>query len=481
MRVFKMTFRDRETGKIRKAAGWAIEFRDHQEIVRRLAAHADKAVAREIGRHVERLASLAARGLPPDDEAAAWLANAPSRLRRRLMEIGVLDGRVDAASRPLVEHLADFRAALLARGCTERHADLVAARARRVVEGCGFKGVLDVDADAVERFLAGLRADKKVKRGISLQTSNFYVAAVQQFCRWLVDAGRASSSPVSRIRPLSVQTDRRHDRRALTVDELRRLLVAAEAGPERHGVAGPERALVYRVAVETGLRAGELKSLTRASFKLDGKTPTVTVAAAYSKHRREDVLPLRPGTAAALRTFLAGKMPAILALNMPPRRGDAAKVLRADLEAAGIAYRDGAGRVADFHALRHTFITNLVASGCHPKVAQLLARHGSIGLTMDRYCHMAAVDEAAALAALPDLSAPAAAEAARATGTGGDASASVPAARSALGSAFLEAGAAGGQWTNADGTLIMAAPVAPGMRRGARAVDRTGFENRRGL
>ncbi|MFH5804676.1 hypothetical protein [Alienimonas sp. DA493] len=39
-----------------------------------------------------------------------------------------------------------------------------------------------------------------------------------------------------------------------------------------------------------------------------------------------------------------------------------------------MAYRDAAGRVLDFHALRHTFVTNLARSGVHPKHAQALAR-----------------------------------------------------------------------------------------------------------
>src|SRR5262245_5944961 len=38
-------------------------------------------------------------------------------------------------------------------------------------------------------------------------------------------------------------------------------------------------------------------------------------------------------------------------------------MLRADLAAAGIAYRDGSDQVADFHDLRHTFITMLARSG----------------------------------------------------------------------------------------------------------------------
>ncbi len=58
-------------------------------------------------------------------------------------------------------------------------------------------------------------------------------------------------------------------------------------------MVGPERALLYRVAAETGLRAGELRSLTARSFALAGDAPTVTVAAAYSKNRREAVLPLK--------------------------------------------------------------------------------------------------------------------------------------------------------------------------------------------
>jgi hypothetical protein len=70
----------------------------------------------------------------------------------------------------------------------------------------------------------------------------------------------------------------------------------------------------------------------------------------------------------------------------------------------------------DFHALRHTFISNLAAGGVYPKTAQALARHSTITLTMDRYTHRYAGDEAAALAVLPDLSLPAVV-AARATGT----------------------------------------------------------------
>src|SRR6516225_9217817 len=80
--------------------------------------------------------------------------------------------------------------------------------------------------------------------------------------------------------------------------------------PERYGMAGEERAMLYWLAVETGLRAGELRSLTRSSFDLKANPPTVTVEAGYSNRRRQDTLPLRPEIANALATFLGTKTPA---------------------------------------------------------------------------------------------------------------------------------------------------------------------------
>ena len=93
-------------------------------------------------------------------------------------------------------------------------------------------------------------------------------------------------------------------------------------------------------------------------------------------------------------------------------------MLRADLEDAAIAYSDVAGGVVDFHALRHTFISNLAAGGVHPKRAQELARHNTIMLTMDHYTHVGRNELADALDVLPDVSSTVA-ETLRKTGTNG--------------------------------------------------------------
>ena len=281
----------------------------------------------------------------------------------------------------------------------------------------------DIEAGRVARYLEQLRTDeydedgKRTRRGIAAQTSNFHLAAVKQFCRWMVREKRALENPVDHLGRLNVRTDRRHDRRALTVDELQMLLEAADAGPERRGMTGPERALAYRVAVETGLRASELRSLTRQDLELSNGSPSVTVKAKNSKRRREDTLPLKPATATLLEPFVRTLAPACNVFRLP-RREYVAGMLRADLEAAGIPYRDEQGRVADFHALRHAFVSNLVASGVAPKTAQALARHSTIESTLGRYTHLYRGDEANAIASLPDLDRPPS-DAQRATGTDG--------------------------------------------------------------
>jgi integrase len=62
-----------------------------------------------------------------------------------------------------------------------------------------------------------------------------------------------------------------------------------------------------------------------------------------------------------------------------------------------LRHTDSDGRVADFHSLRHGFITYLVTANVPPKVAQTLARHS----TMDRYAHLGVVDLVDALKRLP--------------------------------------------------------------------------------
>ena len=163
-------------------------------------------------------------------------------------------------------------------------------------------------------------------------------------------------------------------------------------------------------------------------------------------------------------------------------------MFQADLDAAGIAYRDESGRYADFHVLRHTFITNLANGGVHPKVAQALARHSTITLTMDRYSHTLTGDQADALDVLPDFDCPAG-EKLRATGTAGPETAAKPTSKS-LASHLALSSRRQGTLVDSDrlpGSAhvqcksgvknVVSTQITP-QRRGAGAADRAGLENR---
>jgi hypothetical protein len=79
---------------------------------------------------------------------------------------------------------------------------------------------------------------------------------------------------------------------------------------------------------------------------------------------------------------------------------------REDRESSGfLVYRDAKGRVIDFHALRHTYISHQVRNGVNPKIVQQNARHGSITLTMDSYTHVDLAERTGALARVAPLGA----------------------------------------------------------------------------
>jgi integrase/recombinase XerD len=261
---------------------------------------------------------------------------------------------------------------------------------------------------------------------------------------------KSSENPFRFMAKGNVELDGRHVRRAVTADEFSRLLAAAQKGSSYRGLVGSDRAMLYLVAGTTGLRASELASLTTASFSLDADTPTVTVEAAYSKHRRRDEVPLHPGLITELRPWLGTKT-----TDTPlwggkwAKQFSAAAMIRRDLDAARAAwigeavsgkekeqrekseflkYRDDCGEVVDFHALRHTFVTNLVNAGVMPKDAKELARHSTITLTMDRYAHVGIRDIVAAVAKLTVPITYSTAESAllKATGTDGKGDSDVP-------------------------------------------------------
>ena len=358
--------------KKRQGASWYIAFTDEtgrrRSIKGCLGKHATEAMARKLESEAE--------------------------LRRR----GVIDPRTDAfaahEARPLPGHLADFRAALLAKGGGAKHAGMTHNRIARVLDKAQLKRISDLSASKALDGLAQLRAE-----GLGQETINHHVRAIKGFARWLWKEGRARDHYLAHLATSNPDVDRRRPRRALSNDEAARLIGAAEAGRPAKGMTGLERARCYAVALGTGFRAEELRSLTPERFDLDSNPPTATVPAGYTKNGREAVQPLPPPLALRLRPWLAALPPGRPVFPLSDR---AAEMMRVDLEAAGIPYETEEG-VADFHSLRAVYVSNLVASGASVKVCQVLARHSALTLTIGVYAKASLHDVAGAVAALPDL------------------------------------------------------------------------------
>ena len=436
MRIYKPTRRAAD-GQSLPYDKFYCELRTADGRIMRLPGFENQRLTESLGRNVQKLIDCTANHELPTGDLALWIETLPCQTAKVLTRWGLLSGRRLAAGNALAEHLADWLGYMRAKAMTEKHAMTMHNHAVRIFTACNAKFISDIQPGKVQ---AAIAAEKTA--GLSLQTCNHLTMAAKAFTRWACRDGRIQIDPLAHLTKFNTRTDRRHDRRALSDAEVNALIAAAESGPYLVGpllpgqtrptvgpqtilgIAGPDRAMVYRVAVGTGFRKAEIASLTPESFNLDSEPPTITVKAGFSKHRREDIQPIRQDLADMLRAFVAGKPAGTPVFDMPAK---AFKIMQADLasaramhlddaataaertdrEQSGFClYADAAGRYADFHALRHTYITRLVKSNATVKVCQELARHSDPKLTFAVYSHVGMADTSRALNNLPGLDNP---------------------------------------------------------------------------
>jgi integrase len=427
------------TRYLRPTKVWYFDIRDENGVVRRIRGSADRAVT-------ERM-----------------IVDWHRRIERK--RLGYYDPAEEHLRRPLDEHLNDYATFLQAKGDSEKHVFETVSRVRAALRGCGFATLADVNTTSITAWLLERRRDRKPvelppgietfrpdqaarvlgitksalhavvtrlglpasgrgrarrlprstveavaenqAKGVSPATINHYVRALRGFFRWLVRSKRIGSNPVETLTLVPTTTDVRRRRRELSEDELRRLLAATRRSTTTfRGLTGEDRYFLYLIAVSTGLRARALANLRPEDFDLDSPSPVVTVPAKFQKNRRTHTVPLAADVAAALRPYIALKR-----IGSPLWPGTwatsnkAASMLRADLRAAGVPYAVEAlegPEYADFHSLRHTFLTTLGRCGVDLRIAQELAGHSTPLLTA-RYTHVRLHDLAGAVAKLPSL------------------------------------------------------------------------------
>jgi len=356
---------------------------------------------------VEKLLQYHDYGRKPDEELTHEISQLPQKVQMKLIKLKLI-GNTVAASKELETHIKDWQEGLID---SSKYKQEAPARVRKICRECGFYDFSDIDMGKIQVWI-----NKQFNVSLSPETISTYIRNIKSFCTWMCKCGRAVKSPVEYLKTLNPAVGKKRPRRALTIAEQKELLKATHDGKLLHGLTGMDRSFLYLVALETGLRYGELYSLTCSSFHLDNNPPYVCVEANASKHRKKDTVPLRSSTALKLKSFIDGRpLNEKAFLGMWKDKG--AEMLRQDLKTARknwlkdnpdeansdflkIKTSDG---LVDFHALRHTYITNLSNSGVHPSIAQKLSRHSSIELTMNRYTHTILDSLVKAQESLPEL------------------------------------------------------------------------------
>jgi len=357
--------------------------------------------------------------LSPDKVAARqMLANLVREAERG--KVGLTDPRAEQKHAPIESQVKDYEGHLRNKGVSDKHLAETLRRLRAVLVGCKTRTLADLRVEPVVRFLVNLGDE-----GAGARTRNTYRTSAKAFSKWCLRTQRLGEDVLASLEPASGAI--RRQRRALTYDELTRLLQTAKERPvnealiirrgKRKGLLvakvrpevraklerlGWERALMYKTLVLTALRRGELEAQEVRHLSLNGKRPRLILPGSLTKNGEEASLPLMADLATDLKAWLAatGRKGSDRVFRVPL---ELVKIMRRDLKAAGIPYRDDRGRTLDVHALRHTTATILSRAKVSPRVAQEFMRHSDIKLTMQTYTDPRLLDEAEALAALPHL------------------------------------------------------------------------------
>jgi integrase len=376
---------------------WYAQYRDADGTVKRRPAFTDKRASEKFAEDLEAKAIRRKMGLPGSTQSIFDLE--------------------------LKELIIRFDGYLRSKNNTKHHCNQTIRRIEKIFAGAKISVWGQISPTNVLSWLA----EQREVGEIGIKTSNYYLTSVKEFCNWAVADGIVSENPLRGAKPMNSDGDVRRKRRAISSEEFERLILAARTGESIQCVTGEERALLYIVAAWTGFRRGELASLTRSQIKLDDSQPTIVVGAAYSKRRRQDTIPIHPVVADELRRWfeMYPKKDNEIVFSLTSANGylrATSKMMAIDLASAKVvwieeandeeernrreesdflAYRSDDIIFADFHANRHTFITNLGKARVLPKLAQSLARHSDIRLTFNVYSHVGMAEQSEAVAMIP--------------------------------------------------------------------------------
>jgi integrase len=379
-----------------KAGNWIAEYTDHT------------------GRRIK-------KSTKTRDKKAAGLILAKWEIDVAMRVGGVIDVAAERVAaqvrRPVTEHFEEWMSSLSAKDRDVDYLADVRSRWEKITEYCDWRILTDITAESFEAFIANLKKSKKSKKSElhrSQRTVGQYVQTAKGFTAYCVSTGRLPSNPLTTIKKPNPEVDRRHVRRMLLPDEWTRLAATVEQSGPVLDVPAAERRILYEVAIQTGLRSSELRSLIVASLELSARPhPFVVVGAKSTKNKNAAKQYItvdlaerwfkhlanhgRTGTDPAFqlcskfnmaellrRDCIASREAWIAIAEAKENEPEQKKRMKSDF----LAVVNHSGETLDFHSLRHTCGAWLAIANVHPKTIQAVMRHSTITLTLDTYGHL---------------------------------------------------------------------------------------------
>ncbi len=334
----------------------------------------------EHGKRVEKSTGTSDRGVA-GQIAAKWETEVA--LRRRGIINAAQAKAADHNRTPIIQHVKDYLDHCEHVGQDGMHIGNKRTQLNALVAGVGATRLSDLEPNTVERYLSSL-----VKAGKSHRTHNQHRVTVVAFVEWCVGQGRMESNPLRIVPTLNEAKDRRRVRRALTEDEVVRLVAVS-----------PERGLYYLFAYYTGFRVKAVKATTWGD--VDWEAGTIRVRVGNGKGKKDDVYySLHPRLGDELRKLkpVFNNAGARIFRSVPTIR-----TFHRDCERAKIDRYDDEGRQIDRHALRTTLGTHLARAGVLPQQAMKVLGHADVRVTMRHYTDLRLTDTARALRSLPAI------------------------------------------------------------------------------
>jgi len=140
------------------------------------------------------------------------------------------------AERLLSEHVEDYlqhlaRKRIRGRKVSPMYRKNLRGRLERLIADCGWRRLRDITRERMERWLDDAEANGDSGGELAASTRNEYLISLSALCNWAVKTERLARNPVTGIGKADRASDRKHVRRALTADEVARLLDAARRRP----------------------------------------------------------------------------------------------------------------------------------------------------------------------------------------------------------------------------------------------------------